>query len=65
MLIEANVGAVTVRLALPTTGPTVAEIVADPLAIELAKPVLFTLATAVFDELQTTVEVSVSWLPSE
>src|SRR3989304_1467614 len=55
----------TVRIVLPTVAPEVAVMVAVPPATAVARPLLLTVATSVFDELQVTCAV-ISWLfPSQ
>ena len=64
-----SVAAVTVRLAVPETAPSVAEIVAEPVATAVARPrepAAFEMeATAAFDDAQVTVEVTSCVVPSE
>jgi hypothetical protein len=56
---------VTVRVVLPEILPEAAVIVAVPAVTAVARPLLFTVATEVLDELQVTCVV-ISWLvPSE
>ncbi len=60
-LIEISVAAVTISVVLSETGPDAAVIVADPAATAVARPLLLTVATLVFDELQVT-DDEMSWL---
>jgi hypothetical protein len=55
--IEVNAAAVTVNVAEPLIVPDVALIVADPCATLVANPLLLTVATVVFEEVQVTVLV--------
>ena len=56
---------VTVRVVFPEILPEVAVMVAVPAATAVARPLLFTVATDVLDELQVTCVV-ISWVvPSE
>jgi hypothetical protein len=62
---EDRVAEVAVRVVLPEIIPELAVMVALPAATAVARPVLLTIATAVFDERQVTCVV-ISWLvPSE
>ena len=62
---EDRVAEVTERVVAPEIVPEVAVMVAVPAATAVARPLLLTFATSVFDELQVTCTV-VSWLvPSE
>jgi hypothetical protein len=62
---EDRVAAVTVRVVFPEILPEVAVMVAEPAAIPVARPLLFTVAANVLDDLQETCEV-ISWVvPSE
>ena len=62
---EVRVADVTVRVVLPAIPPEVAEMVAVPIATDMARPLLLTVATDVLDELQVTCVV-MSWVvPSE
>ena len=62
---EDRVAEVTVRAALPETIPEVAVMIVAPAATAVARPLLLTVATNVFDEVQITCVV-ISWLvPSE
>jgi hypothetical protein len=62
---EERVAEVAVRVVLPEIIPELAVMVALPAATAVARPVLLTIATAVFDERQVTCVV-ISWLvPSE
>jgi hypothetical protein len=54
---------VTVNVPVPVTDPDVAVIVTVPAATPVATPLLFIVATALFDELQLT-ELNVGELPS-
>jgi hypothetical protein len=54
-----------VRVVLPETVPEAAVIVAVPAARTVARPVLPTVATAGFDEVQVTREVRSEVVPSE
>ncbi len=60
-LIETSVAGVTVRVVLPKTEPDVAFIVVDPVPTDVARPLLFTVATVDDEELQTADEVR-SWV---
>ncbi len=51
---EDSVAALAVRFVLPETVPEVAVMVAAPAATAVARPVLLTITTAWFDELQIT-----------
>ena len=51
---EERVAEVAVRVVLPEIIPEVAVMVALPAATAVARPLLLTIATAVFDELQVT-----------
>ena len=55
--IEVNTAAVTVKVAEPPIVPDLAVIVAVPWATLVARPMLLTVATVVFDELQVAVVV--------
>ena len=55
--IEVNTAAVTVKVAEPPLVPDLAVIVAVPWATLVARPMLLTVATVVFDELQVAVVV--------
>ena len=62
---EERVAEVTVKVVLPEIFPEVAVMVTLPAAMAVARPLLLTIATAVFDERQVTCVV-ISWLvPSE
>jgi hypothetical protein len=54
-----------VRLALPEILPNVAVMVAEPSATAVARPLLLTVATDVFDEVQVTCVVMSQLVPSE
>ena len=58
---EVRVTGVTVRIMLPEILPEVAATVAAPTNTAVARPLLLTVATDVFDELQVTCAV-ISWL---
>jgi hypothetical protein len=60
--IEDRVPEVTVRVVLPTVLPRLAVMVAVPAARAVARPLLFTVATAELDEPQVTSEV-ILWVP--
>ncbi len=60
-LIETSVAEVTVRVALFETEPDVALMVVDPVPTDVARPLLFTVATVDDEELQTADEVR-SWV---
>jgi len=62
--IATNVGAVTVNVIEPLTGPELAVIVVIPCLAVLASPWLLMVATAVSEEFQLTEEVSSLVLPS-
>jgi hypothetical protein len=63
--IEERVAEVTVTVVFPEILPEAAEMIAVPGATAVARPLLLTIATAVFDERQVTCVV-ISWLvPSE
>jgi hypothetical protein len=51
---EVSTAGVTVRVALPEMVPEVAVMVAEPVTMGAAKPLLLTVATEVFDDLQVT-----------
>jgi hypothetical protein len=51
---EERMAAVTVRVVFPEILPDVAVMMAEPAATAVAKPLLLTVATGVFDELQVT-----------
>ena len=51
---EDRAAEVTVRAALPETIPEVAVMIGAPAATAVARPLLLTVATDVFDELQVT-----------
>jgi hypothetical protein len=51
---EERVAEVAVRVVLPEIIPELAVMVALPAATAVARPLLLTIATAVFDELQVT-----------
>jgi hypothetical protein len=62
---EDRLAGVTVRVVLPGIAPNLAVMIAVPAATAVASPLLFTVATDVLDELQTT-RPFISWLvPSE
>ena len=64
-LIVPEVAAVTVRVVLPEILPEAAVMVEEPAATAVARPLLFTVATDVLDEVQVTCVV-ISWVvPSE
>jgi hypothetical protein len=52
---------VTVRVVFPEILPEVAVMVAEPVAMAVARPLLLTVATDVFEEFQVTC-VAISWL---
>ena len=58
-------GAVIVRLVLPDILPEVAVIVAEPTETPVARPLLLTVATDVFDDVQVTCAVKSCFVPSE
>ena len=58
--IEDRVAEVTVRVVLPWVLPTLAVMVVVPAPTAVARPLLFTVATVVSDEFQSTCEV-ISW----
>jgi hypothetical protein len=62
---EERVAEVTVRVVLPEILPEVAVMVAVPAATAVARPLLFTVATDVLDELQVTCVVISRLVPSE
>ena len=62
---EDRAAEVTVRVILPEIFPNVAVMAAVPLAAEAAKPLLLTLATAVFEDRQATWVVISRLVPSE
>jgi hypothetical protein len=63
--IEDRVAEVTDKVVLPEILPEAAEMVTLPAAMAMARPLLLTIATAVFNERQVT-RVVTSWLdPSE
>jgi hypothetical protein len=62
---EERVAEVTVRVVLPEIVPEVAVMVAVPAATAVVRALLFTIATAVFDELQVTWVVILWLVPSE
>jgi hypothetical protein len=62
---EDKVAEVTVRVVLPEILPEVAVMVAVPAAMAVARPLLFTVATDVLDELQATWVVMLWLVPSE
>ena len=62
---EDRIAGATVRVVFPEILPEVAEIVDVPTATAVARPLLFTVATDILDDLQVTCMV-ISWLvPSE
>ena len=62
---EERVAGVTVKVVLPKILPEAAEMIATPAATAVPRPLLLTIATAVFDDRQVTCVV-ISWLvPSE
>ena len=62
---EERVAEVAVRVVLPEIIPELAVMVALPAATAVARPVLLTIATEVFDELQVTCVVILWLVPSE
>ena len=62
---EDRVAEVAVRVVLPEIIPELAVMVALPAATAVARPVLLTIATDVFDELQVTCVVILWLVPSE
>jgi hypothetical protein len=62
---EDRAAEVTVRAALPETIPEVAVMIVAPAATAVARPLLLTVATDVFDELQVTCVVILKLVPSE
>ena len=63
---EERVAEFTVRVVLPEIFPEVAVMVVPvPTATAVARPLLFTVAMGVFDELQTTCAVISRLVPSE
>jgi len=62
---EDRVAEVAVRVVLPEIIPELAVMVALPAATAVARPVLLTIATEVFDELQVTWVVILWLVPSE
>jgi hypothetical protein len=62
---EDKVAEVAVRVVLPDILPEVALMVALPVATAVARPLLLTIATEVFDELQITCIVILWLVPSE
>jgi hypothetical protein len=62
---EPSVAEVTVNDALPAMEPEVAVIVAVPAAPPVARPLMLTVATVVFDDFHNTKEVMSSEVPSE
>jgi hypothetical protein len=62
---EDRAAEVTVRAALPETIPEVAVMIVAPAATAVARPLLLTVATNVFDELQVTCVVILKLVPSE
>ncbi len=62
---EDKVADVAIRVVLPEILPEVAVIVALPAARTVARPLLSTIATDVFDEFQVTCVVIVKLVPSE
>jgi hypothetical protein len=63
--IEERVAEVTVKVVLPKVLPEEAEMIVAPAATAVARPLLLTIATEVFDERQV-ICVVISWLvPSE
>jgi len=65
MAIETNAGGPTVNVAEFVTVPEVAVMLAVPTAAPVANPLLETVAVAVAEELQVTLEVKSLELPSE
>jgi hypothetical protein len=61
---ETSAAGVTLREVVPLTDPDVAIIVADPTAAPLARPVAFTVATPVLEDVQLTEDVRSLVLPS-
>ena len=62
---EDRIAGATVRSVLPEMLPEVAVMIDVPTATPVARPLLFTVATNIFDDLQLTCVV-ISWLvPSE
>ena len=62
---EDRIAEVTVRVVVPETLPEVAVMADVPAATPVARPLLFTVAADIFDEVQVTCPV-ISWLvPSE
>jgi len=62
---EDRVAEVAVRVVLPEIIPELAVMVALPAATAVARPLLLTIATDVFDELQVTCVVILWLVPSE
>ena len=62
---EDKVAEFTVRSVLPVTPPGVAVMVAEPGPMAVARPLLSTVVTAGFDELQVTSAVMLWLVPSE
>ena len=62
---EDRAAEVTVRAALPETIHEVAVMIGAPAATAVARPLLLTVATKVFDELQVTCVVILKLVPSE
>ena len=58
---EDRAAEVTVRVILPEIFPEVAIMVAVPLATDVARPLLLTVATAILDDLHVTC-VLISWV---
>ena len=63
--IEERVAEFTVRVVFPEMLPEVAAMIAVPTATAVARPLLFTMATAGFAELQRTCGVISKLVPSE